>query len=266
MTELSASHAHELNQPLTAIVSNINACLRLIAAGTSTGEVREALEDVLQDSRRASEIIERTHAVFANRPTESAPMELNDVVRDIVEIAQPRLRELQIALELRLDERLPCVVADAVQMRQVLLNLIVNATEAMREPPERRRMLGIRTCHCRNVAIVSVRDTGGGFLAVRPAAAVRAVLHDESRTYRNGARHLSLDHAEPWWIPARAHECRGRRDIPNQDAGCGATRRPCFPPFRPRPGRRIVELIGRLRDRRRCPFLATVGLVRRSYP
>ncbi len=164
MTELSASHAHELNQPLTAIVSNINACLRLIAAGTSTGEVREALEDVLQDSRRASEIIERTHAVFANRPTESAPMELNDVVRDIVEIAQPRLRELQIALELRLDERLPCVVADAVQMRQVLLNLIVNATEAMREPPERRRMLGIRTCHCRNVAIVSVRDTGGGFL------------------------------------------------------------------------------------------------------
>ncbi len=119
---------------------------------------------MLQDSRRASEIIKRTHAMFANRPTESAPLNLNDVVRDIVEIAQPRLRELQIALDVRLDERLPCVVADAVQMRQVLLNLIVNATEAMREPPDRRRMLGIRTCHCRNVAIVSVCDTGGGFL------------------------------------------------------------------------------------------------------
>ena len=162
MTEMSAALAHELNQPLTAITTNTNACLRWIDSGTFTADLKGALKDVLQESRRASHIVESTRDMFASRPTESERLNLNDVVRDILEIAQPRLRELHIALDLRLDARLPCVIGDAVQVRQVVLNLVLNAADAMRETPAHRR-LSITSRHSRNVVRVNVRDTGRGF-------------------------------------------------------------------------------------------------------
>jgi PAS domain S-box-containing protein len=163
MSELSAALAHELNQPLTAIATNVTVCLRWIEGDAPADNLEGALRDVLHDSRRATHIVERMRAMFANAPIEAAPLNFNDVVRDIVEIARPRLRELQITLDVRLADSLPSVLADAVQMRQVLLNLIVNATEAMREPSDRCRLIRIRTRHIRNVAIVSVSDTGEGF-------------------------------------------------------------------------------------------------------
>ncbi len=162
MTEMSAALAHELNQPLTAITTNTNACLRWIDSGTFTADLKGALKDVLQESRRASHIVESTRDMFASRPTEPERLNLNDVVRDILEIAQPRLRELHIALDLRLDARLPCVIGDAVQVRQVVLNLVLNAADAMREAPAHRR-LSITSRHSRNVVRVNVRDTGRGF-------------------------------------------------------------------------------------------------------
>ena len=143
MTEMSAALAHELNQPLTAITTNTNACLRWIDSGTSTADLKGALKDVLQESRRASHIVEGTRDMFASRPSESERLDLNDVVRDILEIAQPRLRELHIALDLRLDARLPCVIGDAVQVRQVVLNLVLNAADAMRDGA--RRIAGSRS-------------------------------------------------------------------------------------------------------------------------
>jgi CheY-like chemotaxis protein len=88
---------------------------------------------------------------------------LNDAVHDIVQVALPRLRELDIALDLALDGTIGEVFADGVQLRQVLMNLVGNASDAMRETPAGRRRLRITTRRCRQAAVVDVRDTGGGF-------------------------------------------------------------------------------------------------------
>jgi C4-dicarboxylate-specific signal transduction histidine kinase len=163
MSELSASLAHELNQPLTAIVTNVNTCVRWLDSGTPTTDLREALSDVLRDSRRASQIVERTRGLFAKSPVQQVSVNLNAVIRDIVEVAQIRLRESHIVVELRLANDVGSVVADPVQMQQVVLNLIMNAAEAMRDTPAGSRAIRISTRQCGDMVFVSVRDTGKGF-------------------------------------------------------------------------------------------------------
>jgi two-component system, LuxR family, sensor kinase FixL len=162
MTELSASLAHELSQPLTAIVANANACLIWIEGGAGAAELKQTLQDILQDGRRATQIVARTRDMFANRSTQPAPLNVNEVVRDILELAQSRLREWHIAVDLTLDDSIPRVFADTVQIRQVIVNLVVNAAEAMRATPSPRR-LSISSRHARGMVIVNVRDTGPGF-------------------------------------------------------------------------------------------------------
>jgi CheY-like chemotaxis protein len=95
------------------------------------------------------------------------PLSVNDAVRDIVAVAQPRLRELEIVLDLALDEAIGDVLADGVQIRQLLMNVVGNASDAMRETPPPRRRLRITTRRCRQVAVIDVRDTGTGFPAER---------------------------------------------------------------------------------------------------
>jgi PAS domain S-box-containing protein len=163
MAELSASLAHELNQPLTAIVANANACVRWIDAGASSAEVRDALNDLVLDGRRAGEIVGRIRKMFSNQPGQLASLNMNDLVREIVKIVEPRLRESHVTLEVRLDDTLQPVLADLVQMRQVLLNLILNAVDAMAETPSHRRVLQVRSRQCRRAVVVGVRDAGRGF-------------------------------------------------------------------------------------------------------
>ena len=163
MAELSASLAHELNQPLTAIVANANACVRWIDAGASSTEVRDALNDLVIDGRRAGEIVSRIRRMFSNQPGQLASLNMNDLVREIVNLVEPRLRESHVMLEVRLEDTLQPVLADLVQMRQVLLNLMLNGVDAMAETPSHRRVLQIRSRQCRNAVVVDVRDAGRGF-------------------------------------------------------------------------------------------------------
>ena len=163
MAACSASIAHELSQPLTAITANASACLRWISA-TDPGPVvrlRHALRDVLNDSRRATQIVGRTHAMFANRPVERERMNINEVVHDILDVVSERLREAHVQVRLDL-AGLPPVLADRVQMQQVLLNLVVNAIDAMRDDSGQQRRLLIRTRRGKRNVVVSVRDTGRG--------------------------------------------------------------------------------------------------------
>ena len=163
MAELSASLAHELNQPLTAIVANANACVRWLDAGASSADIRDALDDLVLDGRRAGEIVGRIRKMFSNQPGQLAELNLNDLVREIVTIVEPRLRESHVMLELKLDDALQPVLADLVQMRQVLLNLILNGVDAMRDTPAHRRVLNISSRQCRHGVVVNVRDAGRGF-------------------------------------------------------------------------------------------------------
>jgi len=162
LAELSASIDHELQQPLTAIATNMNACLQWIDAAAPVAEIRAALTDAVKDAQRASHIVARTHEMFTNRPMQKSVVNLNAAIRNVLEIAGGRLRERDVRLELKLHEGLPAVFGDTVQIQQVLLNLVGNAVEAMEGVAHRPRVLRVGSRPCRNGAVVSVRDNGHG--------------------------------------------------------------------------------------------------------
>jgi PAS domain S-box-containing protein len=181
VAEFSASIAHELQQPLTAIAINAKSCLRFLDMPGSSAEVRAALHDVVSDSVRASEIVNRTQEMFTNHPMRKTAISLNDAVRYILNMATGRLDQAGIRVELLLHNRLPPVVADAVQVHQILLNLIVNAIDAMSDIADDLRVLRISTRRGRDVAIVSVRDHGRGF-AVNEARRVFEAFYTTKST------------------------------------------------------------------------------------
>jgi PAS domain S-box-containing protein len=162
LAELSASIAHELNQPLAAIATNANTCLRWMDSGVSEADLRGALKDLVADSRRAGQIVRRTREMFENRSVSRAPTDLNGVVRNVLDLLRTRLRDAGVQLELELAESLPVIEADNVQMQQVLGNLVLNAVEAMLEVGTRRRVLSVQSRSTGNGVQVSVRDTGSG--------------------------------------------------------------------------------------------------------
>ena len=161
--ELTAGIAHEVNQPLCAIVANANACLRWLDTAAPDADLRGALNDVVQDSHRASEIIRRTRDLFANRPARKTPLNLNHAIRDIVEFGRLRLQRTAIVLEMRLDESLPLVSGDELQIQQVLLNLISNAEDAVRDLKNGGAVISVQSEARKDMAMVSVCDTGKGF-------------------------------------------------------------------------------------------------------
>ncbi len=159
--EVTATIAHELSQPLTAMTTNAIACLRSLDSDRRDA-VREALNDILQDSRRASQILDRTRGLFRHHSTQPTFLHLNDVVREVVKMATPRLGELDVRLTQALEPNLPHVYADAVQMQQVLFNLIVNGADAMSDVAGRPRQMRVSTRHGKRYVVVSVRDSGVG--------------------------------------------------------------------------------------------------------
>jgi C4-dicarboxylate-specific signal transduction histidine kinase len=165
LAELTASIAHELNQPLAAIATNANTCLRWMESSASDDDLREALKDLVADSRRAGQIVRRTREMFANRSVSRAPTDLNGVIRNVVDLVRTRLRDAGVQLRLDLDESLPIIEADKVQVQQVVMNLMVNAVDAMLEGGARRRILSVQSRARDNGVLVSVSDTGSGLSA-----------------------------------------------------------------------------------------------------
>ena len=168
LSELTASIAHELNQPLAAIATNANTCLRWMDSAASDDDLRGALKDLVADSRRAGQIVRRTREMFANRSVSRAPTDLNGVIRNVVELVRTRLRDASVQLELELDDSLPEIEADKVQVQQVVMNLVLNAVDAMLEAQTRPRILSMQSRASDSGVLVHVRDTGSGLSA--PAA------------------------------------------------------------------------------------------------
>jgi PAS domain S-box-containing protein len=162
--EMAASLAHELNQPLAAIVSNAQASQRMLADDRAPlQEVREALSDIVHDSKRASEVIRRLRALLRKSDGEPAPLNLNEAIQEVVRLLRAgALREATTELDLAPD--LPPVVGDRVQLQQVIMNLLVNAAEAMADLPAEKRRIILRTEHgdAPGTVLVSVRDFGHG--------------------------------------------------------------------------------------------------------
>src|SRR5712691_7946659 len=141
--ELAASIAHEINQPLAAIIADANACLHWLEADRpDLDSVREALAAVVKDGHRAGDVIQRIRQLATKTASPKAEVDLNDVVRDVLLLVGPELGRHGTVLQTSLATDLPPVMGDRVQLQQVLLNLLLNAAEAVRNvPPERRRLV-----------------------------------------------------------------------------------------------------------------------------
>jgi PAS domain S-box-containing protein len=211
--ELTASIAHEINQPLTAILSNASAGLRRLDADARSAEVkelREILMDVRDQSRLAADIIERVRALARKRPLELMPLDLNDVVNDILRLIGGDARRRGVVLGTELVPALPAVAADRVCLQQVMLNLILNAMEAMDHAEADARQLTVRTRRLENAVEVAVRDTGSGI----PADSLPRLFDAFFTTKRDGlglglaiARSIVESHGGRIW--AEDHGGRG---------------------------------------------------------
>lgn len=164
MGELAAAIAHEVNQPLCAVISNAQAAQRLMAGGdTDADEVREALRDIVDDGRRASEVVARIRTLFERRPSERVPVDVNEAIRGVAALLQHQLARKGVSPSLDLAPDLPSVVGDRVQLQQVMLNLAINAIDAMTHAVTGPRALSIGSAReGRDGVLVSVHDTGPG--------------------------------------------------------------------------------------------------------
>jgi PAS domain S-box-containing protein len=162
--ELTASIAHEINQPLAAMVANGNAGLSLLKRATpDVAEARDAFTCIVDDGLRAAEVIESIRAMFKNVDQEKTPIDINKLVRDMLGLMLGELRASHVSVETKLNDNLPDVRANRVQLQQVILNLIRNAIEAMHSVTNRARVLRIGSAiHERDGVLVSVEDSGTG--------------------------------------------------------------------------------------------------------
>lgn len=161
--EMSGSLAHELNQPLTAILSNAQAALRFLQRDTpDLGEVRDSLVHIVENDKRASEVIRRLRAMLRKEHVDYQQLSINDVVRDVLRLINSDILTRNVTVTLQLAPNLPLVSGDRVQLQQVVLNLVVNACDAM-EAVSAERTLIVRTHIVAGPAIeVSISDIGRG--------------------------------------------------------------------------------------------------------
>ena len=161
--ELSGTLAHELNQPLTAILANVRAAQRLLGADPpDLPEIGSILEDIAQDDRRAGEVIHRLRAFLRKGDMQPRPLDLNEVVGEVLDLVHSDMIHRMVTIDTLLASGLPTVVADRVQMQQVLLNLILNASEAMSGMTRDHRSLVIATSASDAAVRLSLADQGTG--------------------------------------------------------------------------------------------------------
>jgi C4-dicarboxylate-specific signal transduction histidine kinase len=164
--ELAASIAHEVNQPLAAVVTNAAACLRWLDRDPANlNEARATLRSIINDGNRAGEVIQRVRALV-NKTTDRKALHINEVVNEVMSLVQHELFSHRVALRLELAPALPPVLADRIQLQQVILNLVINGIEAMQPVTDGPRELVIRTRQDEtDQVLVTVSDCGVGVAA-----------------------------------------------------------------------------------------------------
>jgi C4-dicarboxylate-specific signal transduction histidine kinase len=162
--EMAASLSHEMNQPLTAILSSAQAARRVLdTAEPDRGEiVRSAIQYIIEDSKRAAQVIRRLRALFRKEHAERKPIDLNEVIMDVVALVRGDAARRGVSLRCELADGLPAVSADIIQLQQVVLNLIVNAMEATTSAEEPRDVTLTTQRAEPGLLRLSVHDTGAG--------------------------------------------------------------------------------------------------------
>jgi signal transduction histidine kinase len=161
--ELTASIAHEVNQPLAAVVANAEACLGWLDRETpNLDEVRRSVEWIIKDGKRAGEVIRRVRGLLNKTESQKAPLRINDVVNDVTALVQRELFSHRVLLQMELAPALPVILADRIQLQQVIINLVINGIEAMQAVTDRPRELVLRSHQDAHQVLVSVKDCGVG--------------------------------------------------------------------------------------------------------
>jgi C4-dicarboxylate-specific signal transduction histidine kinase len=164
MGELAASIAHEINQPLATVVTNAQTCASLLRAQVPLrGEVENAVADIAEAGKRASDVIARIRLLLRKGVSEPVELNVNDVIRDVIALTRETTRQKRVMLETTLTYEVPPVLADRVQLQQVLINLITNAVDAMSDIIDRPRTLTVSSsCNNGLQVEVAVADAGVG--------------------------------------------------------------------------------------------------------
>ena len=164
MGELTASIAHEINQPLAAVVANANACFRWLANPTpNLSEARDAISRIVRDGNRASDVIGRIRALVKKGDTEKTLLDINEAVQEVVSLTHSEIQKSGVVLKMKLAAGLPRILGDRIQLQQVILNLVMNGIEAMNAVTDRPREILIRSCqHETDKVLVAVQDSGIG--------------------------------------------------------------------------------------------------------
>jgi PAS domain S-box-containing protein len=171
MSALSASIAHEVTQPLAAIVTNGDACMRLLESDRpNLAETREAVASIIRDARRAADVVARVRALLKKSDVERTTLDIGQLIRDVLVLVQPAVAMHRIVVRTSLVDDLPPVLGDRIQLQQVVLNLVTNGIEAMRDVADRKRELVISSrrhdAGPSASVLVIVEDSGVGFVRV----------------------------------------------------------------------------------------------------
>ena len=159
--EMTASIAHEINQPLGALVNNANACLGWLST-ENLEEVRNSVELMLDDAQRVTEIITRVRSLVKKAPPQKDWLDINQMIREVIGLARNEMQRNGVALETQLSDDMPLVFADRIQLQQVMLNLMMNAIEAMTQVTTPRELLISSGADDSKGVVVVVRDSGPG--------------------------------------------------------------------------------------------------------
>lgn len=164
LSALTASIAHEVNQPLTSLVTNASTCLRMLGAEPPNLDLaRTTAQRTIRDANRASEVIQRLRAMFARKQPATQAVNLNEAAREVLALSSGELQAARVVLHADLAEGLPSVCGDRIQLQQVILNLVLNAADAMRSVVGRPRALLLTTTfEAPDCVRLSVRDSGVG--------------------------------------------------------------------------------------------------------
>jgi PAS domain S-box-containing protein len=165
LSELTASIAHEVNQPLSGIITNASTCLRMLDAHPPNVDgARETARRTIRDGNRASDVITRLRAMFSNKELSLEPLDLNEATREVIVLSLSELQRNRVVLQSELADDLPNVTGDRIQLQQVILNLLRNGSDAMVDVRDRPRHMLITTAReHRDRVRVTVRDAGTGF-------------------------------------------------------------------------------------------------------
>jgi PAS domain S-box-containing protein len=225
LNALTASIAHEVNQPLSGIITNANTCLRMLAADPPNVDgARETARRTIRDGNRASEVITRLRALFSKKEVTTEAVDLNEATREVIALSLSELQRSRVILRPELADDLPPVTGDRVQLQQVILNLLLNASDAMSSVDDRPRLLVTRTeCDGGDRVRLTVQDAGVGF---EPHGADK--LFDAFYTTKSGGMGIGLSvsrsiieshHGRLWATPNEGPGATFSFSIPRRSEG-----------------------------------------------